>query len=72
MRFFEQPKRSIAKSVSHRSLVIISDTIIIFVITHKYEVTISLVILTNVAATIIYYFHERAWNISSWGRTHKR
>lgn len=72
MKFHEQPKRSIVKSITFRIVVLISDTIIIYLLTHKIEATIGLVILTNISSTTLYFLHERFWNHIHWGRSLRR
>lgn len=67
-RFFDNIKRSVAKSITYRTVIIASDLIIIYALTHRYDVTIGLTILTNVASTVLYYLHERVWNHIHWGR----
>jgi uncharacterized membrane protein len=64
--------RSAVKSATFRIIVIISDLVVIFLITHRVEQTIVLTILTNIASTALYYFHERVWNLVNWGRLRSR
>jgi len=68
MRSQEQHKRSITKAVTFRIIVVTSDFIIITAITHQYEAAIGIIIVSNLASTILYYLHERTWNNISWGR----
>lgn len=67
-RVVESIKRSATKSATFRILILISDTIIIYAITGRYDQTIWLVILTNLASTLVYFLHERVWNFIKWGR----
>jgi uncharacterized membrane protein len=64
----ESKKRSFGKAVSYRGLIILSDAILVFFITERADVTIWVVILTNVASTLLYFFHERLWSRIPWGR----
>jgi len=64
----EHAKRSFAKSITFRITIIISDTIIVLALTHRYDLAAGFVILTNLASTLIYYLHERAWAYIHWGR----
>lgn len=68
-RGVEPPQRSALKSATFRITIIISDTIITFALTHRYDITIGFVVFTNVASTLIYYFHERVWAHVNWGRS---
>ena len=65
----ETRRRSLAKALTYRLLVIIADTIVVFFITHRYDVTIAVVVLTNIASTVLYFFHERLWSRVGWGES---
>lgn len=60
------------KSITFRILVICSDLVIVYVLTHRLIDTIAITVFTNVASTIFYFLHERLWNNIGWGkqRTH--
>ncbi len=60
-------KRSLAKSFTFRVLIIFTDGIIGFALTHRYDLTVGFVIFTNIASTIIYFLHERVWSRTRWG-----
>jgi adenylylsulfate kinase len=68
MAFKENAKRSLVKSVTFRVLVITSDFIIITLITHSYDLAVTVIILSNLASATLYYLHERAWNKIKWGK----
>ncbi len=63
----EKIKRSVAKSVTFRILVIVANTIIIYLITHRIDETLGAIVLTSISSTILYYLHERVWSRISWG-----
>ncbi len=67
VKLFERVQRSLAKSITFRILIIIADIFIIFAITHRYDETILVILLTNLASSIIYFLHERVWNKIRWG-----
>ena len=67
----EHVKRSFVKSITFRLTIIITDTIIVLALKHRYEQAAGFVILTNVASTLIYYLHERAWAYIHWGSRQK-
>ena len=69
MSYIEHHKRSIAKALLFQSIIILTDIVIIFLITHRTGVTVSIIILTNLVSAIIYFIHERAWNNIHWGKT---
>ncbi len=64
----ERVRRSVAKSISYRILIIISNFVIIFLITHRWDITLSVLIISNISSTILYYLHERFWTRIRWGR----
>jgi uncharacterized membrane protein len=64
----EKHKRSIVKSITFRILVIISDMVIITLVTHRYDVALGITIATNLGSTVLYYLHERVWTKIAWGR----
>jgi uncharacterized membrane protein len=66
-RLRETRRRSVAKAVIYRILIIIVDVVIIYWVTHGIAQTILLTIVTNIASTVLYYGHERAWNAVRWG-----
>lgn len=66
--FHEHIGRSITKAITFRSLILISDGIIIFAITHRYDVALSVIFFSNFASTILYVVHERIWNTIHWGK----
>lgn len=68
MKFKETRWRSVTKSMTFRMLVIVSDLVLVYVLTKRADVTIAVTVLTNVASTILYFAHERVWNSLSWGR----
>ncbi len=67
-RFHEQVKRSITKAVTFRLLILVSDGIIIYTITHRYDVALLVIFFSNFASTILYFVHERIWNGIHWGK----
>lgn len=66
--FHEHISRSITKAITFRSLILISDGIIIFAITHRYDVALSVIFFSNFASTILYVVNERIWNTIHWGK----
>lgn len=70
-KFSEKAKRSLAKTITYRILIVISDGVIVYAITHKYEIALTVIIVRNISAMAIYYFHERFWNDVHWGKSRK-
>lgn len=71
MAFHENTKRSIVKALTFRALILTADSIIIFAITRRYDLTIGLMIVSNISSTILYFIHERLWNKVRWGKSKK-
>ena len=71
-RFHESISRSLAKTISFRVLIVILDLIIIYIFTRRLDITIGLTVVGNLLKTVIYFFHERAWNQVHWGKHHKK
>ena len=70
-KFHEKVSRSAAKSITFRGIVVCSDLIIIFALTHRLELVLWVTIATNIASVVLYYAHERIWNAIHWGKTAK-
>lgn len=68
MKYQATTQRSITKSFTFRAAVIVSDLVVIYIITRHIATTIWLTVFTNLASTILYFFHERIWNNVGWGR----
>lgn len=60
--------RSIVKAVGYRLLLIISNGIVVYLVTKRIDITLGVSLLTAVLNTIIYYFYERFWNKITWGK----
>ncbi len=72
VKFYEDTKRSLIKAVTFRLLILCSDGIIIFLITHRYDITLGVIFFSNLSSTILYIIHERVWNRVHWGKMHKK
>lgn len=70
-RPFDSIKRSVVKATLFRILTILTDTIIVLALTHRYDLAFGFVVLTNTASTLLYYGHERVWSYIRWGRVEK-
>ncbi|OGG20232.1 hypothetical protein A3D03_03320 [Candidatus Gottesmanbacteria bacterium RIFCSPHIGHO2_02_FULL_40_13] len=70
-RFYELFHRSIVKAITFRLMILIADGIIIYLITRRYDLTLGVVLFSNISSTIIYIIHERIWNEVHWGKHHK-
>jgi len=68
MAYKSHRKRSFAKALTFRIIVIISDITVIYLLTRKIELSIGITLATNIASTMLYYLHERTWNRIGWGK----
>lgn len=69
MKAYVQTRRSLVKAITFRILILCSDAVVIFFITHRWDTTGKLVVATNLASTTLYFLHERLWSRISWGRS---
>jgi len=65
----ESKARSLAKAIIYRILIILTDIIVIYLLTKRYDVALWFTAISNIVTTILYYFHERIWNKINWGKT---
>lgn len=72
VKFYENIRRSIFKAITFRILILIADGLIIFAITRRYDITLGVIIFSNLSSTIIYIIHERLWNHVHWGKHHRK
>jgi len=60
--------RSLVKAITFRILILIADGFIVFAITHRYDVALAVIVLSNISSTVFYFLHERVWNGVRWGK----
>ena len=70
MAFHEHHGRSLAKTITYRILIVVSNSVVVFALTRNLDTTLNVTGITTVVSTIIYFFHERAWNHVHWGKAH--
>jgi uncharacterized membrane protein len=71
-KFYEHANRSIAKAITFRVIILFSDGLIVYTITRSYDLTVGVILFSNLVSTVLYYFHERWWNQVHWGKHHKK
>ncbi len=64
----DKPARSIVKAVSWRVIGTMDTIIISWVITGKITMALSIGLIEVVTKMILYFFHERIWNVIKWGK----
>ena len=68
--FREHWRRSIAKTLTYRIVIIILDFTVIYLLTRKLEISLGFMIVSNIYTTVAYYIHERVWDNVRWGKRH--
>ena len=71
VKFHDHVKRSLVKTITYRLLIICSDSLIVYIVSHRWDITVGVVFFSNLASTVLYYVHERAWNKIHWGKGKK-
>jgi len=66
--FKEHRSRSLMKAVTYRIVILILDFIAIYMLTGKIETAFGFMVVSNIYTSIGYYFHERIWNRTNWGK----
>jgi uncharacterized membrane protein len=61
-------KRTIAKTISYRLIVVILDFIAIYLFTGKWITALGFTVVSNIYTTVVYFFHERIWAKIKWGK----
>jgi uncharacterized membrane protein len=70
MTFHEHAPRSLIKTITYRTLIIISNGLLIYGITANAKLTGEITVGASILSTILYYLHERVWNKIHWGKSH--
>jgi adenylylsulfate kinase len=63
----ETGKRSIVKAITYRGVIICLDFLAIYIFTHKVDVALGFMIVSNIYTTVGYFLHERIWARVRWG-----
>ena len=64
----EQTFRSVAKSISWRVIGTLDTIIISYFITGEVSLALSIGSVELVTKMLLYFFHERLWNLIKWGK----
>jgi CBS domain-containing protein len=65
----EENKRSIMKTVSWRIVSTVSTMLTVYIITGQLDLTVNVGLIDIFLRMPLYFFHERVWNKSSFGRS---
>ena len=71
MSFVEHYKRSIAKTVTYRVLILIASFMLFYGITGNTRQAAETSIVWNIIGMVLYFLHERLWNLTPWGKHSK-
>ena len=64
----EYQHRSLFKTISWRCIATITTITIVYAFTGKVPLSLGIGAVEVVSKMILYYFHERIWNLVGWGR----
>jgi uncharacterized membrane protein len=64
----EKPIRSVAKALSWRVIGTLDTLLISYLLTGKISLAASIASIDFLTKMILYFFHERAWNMIKWGK----
>ena len=64
----EKATRSIVKAMSWRLVGTIDTILISWIITGQIKTALSIGMIEVVTKMLLYFFHERVWNIVKWGK----
>lgn len=66
--FLEHSKRSLAKTITYRILIILSTLAISYALTRDVKIMAAFTAISSISSTILYFVHERVWNGIGWGK----
>ncbi|MDH5375973.1 MAG: DUF2061 domain-containing protein [Candidatus Bathyarchaeota archaeon] len=64
----EKSVRSLAKTISWRIVATSTTILLVFLFTGNLVISASVGSLELISKIVIYYIHERVWNLSNFGR----
>ncbi len=64
----EKPIRSVAKALSWRVVGTLDTLLVSYFLTDKISLAASIASVDFITKLILYFFHERFWNIIKWGK----
>lgn len=68
MFFVDGHPRTISKSITWRALITINNFMIPFITTGSWQTALAFLTIATFLNIIVYYTHERAWNLIKWGK----
>jgi adenylylsulfate kinase len=64
----ETLKRSLVKTITYRTIIIILDFIAVYLFTKKIGIAAGFTIVSNIYTSLGYFLFERVWSRIKWGR----
>ncbi len=64
----ENKRRSVMKSITWRIMATASTIFLVFILTGNLVISTSVGILELIVKALLYYVHERIWNMLDYGR----
>lgn len=64
----EKPIRSVVKALSWRFIGTLDTLIVSYVLTGELGIATSIASIDFITKMILYFFHERIWNVIKWGK----
>lgn len=68
VRSSERPLRSIVKALSWRCIGTLDTLIVSYILTQKIGIAASIAAVDFISKMMLYFFHERIWNLIKWQR----
>lgn len=72
MWYHETRGRSIAKTISWRVLATLTTIALVYLFTGTIVIALEVGVIEVVAKLLLFFFHERMWNLISWGKIAER
>jgi uncharacterized membrane protein len=64
----EKPIRSVAKALSWRIVGTLDTLVVSYFLTGQISLAASIASVDFITKLILYFFHERIWNVIKWGK----
>ena len=65
--FHEKHSRTVIKSITWRIIAFLSSVIVLYLIIGDLKTSINHSLIIHSVKTVLYYIHERTWNLSNFG-----
>lgn len=64
----DHPKRTLVKTLTWRLIAFVTTIVVVYIYSKDAKESITIGVVANVLKMGFYYFHERVWNRSNFGR----